>query len=579
MSTDVTMDDGDFDLSVVIPSYNTRDLMEQALRTVQEASGSIRVEVIVVDNASKDGSVEMVRQKFPDVVLICNERNLGFGGANNAAFARVRGRHVLLLNSDTIVRADSLQTMVAFMDAHPDAGAAGCRILNPDGTLQLDCRRGFPTPAAAFYKLTGLSRIFPNSHRFARYNLTYLDPDEVNEVDALSGSCMIVRRQVLEEVGGFDEAYFMYGEDLDWCFRMREAGWKIYYTPATEIIHFRGESGRAESMRIQFRKNEAMAIFVSKHMRQRYRFFPVALLHAGIVLYGLYSLLGPLLRKLVLPAVDGLLVLLGVHLAIALRYHAELRPLIHGLERASLSFGLDAHPTRWLELPPYSDAQWLLVYGAPVAIWLTCFVAVGLYDRRRYSPSWAALAVALGFAGVVMTVFFFPDYNFSRLAAAAAWMSNTVLIAGWRTGARWLTRSSSGRRLGRRRMLVVGTDEAARTFVERLAAWGGLDTQIIGFAGTNAERGQIVAGVPVVGAMEDLAALAREYQVDELVFTPASVTQALRHARSGSSLRRLRQLLLTGDLPDPQAPRSGSGSGAGPQSVDDLPLVEIAAGN
>jgi GT2 family glycosyltransferase len=559
-----------FDLSVVIPSYNTRDLMEQALRTVEEASAGIRVEVIVVDNASRDGSADMVAEKFPEAELIRNERNLGFGGANNAAFERVTGRHVLLLNSDTIVRPDTLRTLVSFMDDHPEAGAAGCRILNPDGTLQLDCRRSFPTPAAAFYKLTGLGRLFPKSRRFARYNLTYLDPEDVNEVDALSGSCMIVRRQVLEEVGGFDEAYFMYGEDLDWCFRMREAGWKIYYTPATEIIHFRGESGRTESMRIQYRKNEAMAIFVSKHMRQRYRFFPVALLHVGIVLYGLYSFLGPLARKLILPAIDGLLVFCGVHLAVTLRYHPSLTPLITALESASQGTGLDVHPTRWLDPPPYSETQWFIVYAAPVAIWLVCFAAVGLYDRRRYSPVWGTLAVAIGFAGVVTMVFFFRDYNFSRLAAATAWIFNTILIAGWRLGARWLTQSRSGRRLGRRRILVVGTDAAAKQFVERLAGWGGLDSQVIGFAGALSERGQIIAGVPVVGLVEDLGKLAREYDVDELVFTPASVTDALRHARDGMRMRRMRQLLLTGDLPEVTS--------VPPESLDELPLVEIAAG-
>ena len=558
------------DLSVVIPSYNTRDLMEQALRTVAEASGDIGVEVIVVDNNSQDGSADMVAEKFPEVELIRTKRNLGFGGANNVAFGHVQGRYVLLLNSDTIVRPDTLRTLVAFMDENPEAGAAGCRILDPDGTLQLDCRRSFPTPAAAFYKLTGLSRMFPDSRHFARYNLTYLDPDEVNEVDALSGSCMIVRRQVLEEVGGFDEAYFMYGEDLDWCFRMREAGWKIYYTPATEIIHFRGQSGRAESMRIQFRKNEAMAIFVSKHMRHRYRFFPVALLHVGIVLYGLYSFLGPLARKLLLPAIDGLLVLFGVYLAVALRYHPDLTPLIIAVERATLGFGLEVHPTRWLEPPPYSDMQWLLVYAAPVAIWLACFVAFGLYDRRRYSPGWAALAVAVGFAGVMTTVIFFKDYNFSRLAAGAAWASNTMLIGGWRLGTRWLTQSTSGRRLGRRRILVVGTDAAARQFVERLMAWGGLDSQIIGFAGDSGERGRTIAGAPVVGLVEDVIALVGEHDVDELVFTPASVADALRHARTGTRRRRLRQLLLTGDLPGSEVPP--------PESVDDLPLVEIAAG-
>jgi GT2 family glycosyltransferase len=557
------------DLSVVIPSYNTRDLIEQALRTVQEASRGISVEIIVVDNASRDGSADMVAERFPEVELIRNERNVGFGGANNQAFEQVRGRHVLLLNSDTIVRPDTLSTLVAFMDEHPEAGAAGCRILNPDGTLQLESRRGFPTPGAAFYKLTGLARLFPNSRRFARYHMTYLDPDELSEVDALSGSCMIVRREVLDQVGGFDPSYFMYGEDLDWCFRMREAGWKIFYTPTTEIIHFRGESGRAESLRIQYRKNEAMAIFVSKHMRQRYRFFPVALLHLGIVLYGLYKILGPLARKAALPLLDGLLVLAGLHLAVALRYHPDLSPLIRGLERLSLGVGFDVHPTRWLEPPPYSETQWLLVYAAPVAIWLVCFAALGLYDRRRYSPGWAALAVALGFGGVVTTAFFFKDYNFSRLAAIAAWGANTVLIAGWRLGARWLTQSTSGRRLGRRRLLVVGTDEAARRFVAGLRDLGGLDAQVIGFVGSAEERGRTIEGAPVVGLVEDVASLAQEHDVDEIVFTPASVTDALRHVRA-SRLRRRRQVLLTGDLP--------LGAQPAPQTLDDLPLVEIAAG-
>jgi FlaA1/EpsC-like NDP-sugar epimerase len=255
---------------------------------------------------------------------------------------------------------------------------------------------------------------------------------------------------------------------------------------------------------------------------------------------------------------------------VALRYHPDLTPLITALERAALGFGLEVHPTRWLEPPPYSDMQWLLVYAAPVAIWLACFVAFGLYDRRRYSPGWAALAVAVGFAGVMTTVIFFKDYNFSRLAAGAAWASNTMLIGGWRLGARWLTQSTSGRRLGRRRILVVGTDAAARQFVERLTAWGGLDSQIIGFAGDSGERGRAIAGAPVVGLVEDVIALAGEYDVDELVFTPASVADALRHARTGTRRRRLRQLLLTGDLPGPEAPP--------PESVDDLPLLEIAAG-
>ena len=560
----------DVDLSVVIPSYNTRDLMEQVLRTVAEASTGIAVQVIVVDNASRDGSVEMVAEKFPDVELIRNDRNLGFGAANNVAFRRVRGRYVLLLNSDTIVRPDTLRTMVAFMDDHPEAGAAGCKILNPDGTLQLESRRGFPTPSAAFYKLSGLSRLFPNSRRLAHYNMTYLDPEELSEVDALSGSFMIVRRQVLEELGGFDEAYFMYGEDLDWCYRMRAAGWKIYYVPSTEIIHFRGESGRAESLRVQYRKNEAMSIFVHKHMREKHR-YSVWLLHAGIVAYGLYSFLGPLARKLSLPVLDGLLVFLGVHLAVGLRYHSDMSPLLGGLERASKEAGIDVHPTRWLEPPAYSEAQWLLVYLAPVGIWLVCFVALGLYDRRRYAPAWAALAVTLGFVCIVTTVFFFKDYNFSRLAALAAWAINTFLVAGWRLGARWVAQSGSGPRLGRRRVLVAGTDEAARQFVELVASRRDFDAQIVGVAGSQAERGQVLAGVPVVGLVEELAGLVKEYDVDEVVFSAASVTDSLRHARGRGRLRRLRLRLVPGGLLE--------AVGAAPASIDDLPLVDVSPGS
>ncbi|MCY3735283.1 MAG: glycosyltransferase [Gemmatimonadaceae bacterium] len=556
------------DLSVVIPSYNTRELMEQALRTVDEASGGLRVQVIVVDNASRDGSQEMVEAGFPHVELIRNDRNLGFGGANNIAFGRVKGRHVLLLNSDTIVRADTLRTLVEFMDQHPEAGAAGCRILNPDGSLQLDCRRGFPTPSAAFYKLTGLSRLFPRSRRFGRYNLTYLDPEETSEVDALSGSCMIVRGRVLEEVGGFDEDYFMYGEDLDWCFRMGQAGWKIYYVPATQIIHFGGASGRAESMRIQFRKSSAMSTFVSKHMRDRYRFFPAWMLHAGILAYGLYSFLGPLARSLALPVLDGLLFLLSVRLALLVRYHADLLPLIAALERVCRGLGLDVNPTRWVAPPSYTDFQWLLVYLVPLAIWSACFFALGLYDRRRYSPAVAALAVALGFAAVVTTAFFFKDYSFSRLAAGAAWVCSTVLVAGWRLGARWLTRSTSGRRLGRRRLLMAGTDPAMREFVELVQARGGLDCQIVGFAGSSEERGRVVSGAPVLGVLEELSRLVKEYDVDEVLFSADTVTDGLGHVR-GRWRRSPRRRLVPGRL--------GS-LDLVPESVDDLPLVDIHSG-
>ena len=562
----------DLDLSVVIPSYNTRELMEQALRTVQEASGGgLGVEIIVVDNASHDGSPEMVAESFPDVELIVNEANLGFAAACNQAFRRVRGRYILLLNSDTIVRPDTLRRLVEFLDQHPEAGAAGCKILNPDGTLQLESRRGFPTPAGALYKLAGLSRLFPQSRRFGHYNLTYLDPEQVSEVDALSGSCMMVRRDVLEQVGLLDEAYFMYGEDLDWCYRMRQAGWIIYYTPNAEIIHFKGESGRSEQLRVEFRKREAMVIFVRKHMKGHYPFFSLSLLQVGIVLYGLVSFLRPLSRRLALPFLDGALVLSGLKLGLVLRYHPSLIPVIRGIEAAATRFGLDVHPTLWLTPPPYSEAQWLAVYGGSTTIWLVGFVVLGLYDRRRYSPLWAAGAVALGFGGIVTTVFFFKAYNFSRLAAGAAWVFNTLFVAGWRLGAQGASRIARRRGLSRRRMLIVGTDAPGVQLAELLQQRGGLDGQLIGLVAMEPElRGRLVSGIQVVGLVEELASLVKEYRADELVFTDSTVSQSLRQVSGGRWRQRLRLRLVTGSFADLVAEMSLA-------SVDDLPLVEIGS--
>ena len=447
-------------LSVVLLSYNTCDLTEQALHSVRAAIEGIEAEIFVVDNASHDGSADMVERAFPDVHLLRNTSNTGFAAGNNVALRQVRGRYVLLLNTDTIVRVDTFRHLVDFMDRHPEAGAAGCKILNPDGTLQLDSRRGFPTPLAAFCKMSGLSRFFPNHPTIARYNMTFLDPEECAEVDVLSGSCMLVRKEAMDEVGLLDEDYFMYGEDIDWCYRIHRAGWKIFYTPSTEIVHFRGESGRSVPLRILYRKSKAMSIFVDKHMKERYRFFPPWILHIGIALYGMLRFLAKGVQALSLPFLDGLLIFFGLKLGLAVRYHEALAPIMHQIERISGQVGLEAEPTRWLSLPPYSDEQWLMVYVVSALVWLLTFAALGLYGRRRYSPVWAVVGVSLGFAVILTLVFFFKAYNFSRLAAGAAWACNVVLLAGWRFGVRWLGRKRSA--VGdRERTLLVGVDSQA----------------------------------------------------------------------------------------------------------------------
>ena len=260
------------DLGIVIVSYNTCNLLRACLRSVYAGQGDLSFEVCVVDNASSDGSASMVTREFPQVHLIVNATNVGYPAANNQGLrslgfanpAMPSPAFALLLNSDTELPPNALKQMLDFMTAHPDAGIAGPKLVLPDGSLDLACRRSFPTPEVSFYRLTGLSHLFPRSRRFGRYNLTYLDPDQVAEVDSVVGAFMMVRAEAIAQVGLMDEQFFMYGEDLDWAYRIRQAGWKVYYNPQVTVLHIKRASTR-QNPRAQIEFYRAMEIFYRKH--------------------------------------------------------------------------------------------------------------------------------------------------------------------------------------------------------------------------------------------------------------------------------------------------------------------------
>jgi hypothetical protein len=265
------------DLGIVIVSYSTRDLLRECLRSVYASQGPFSFEVCVVDNASPDGSADMVAAEFPQATLIANEENVGYPAANNQGLkafgfqdpeAEASEHHpprfALLLNSDTEVPPYALAEMLDFMDVRREAGVVGPKLVRPDGSLDLACRRSFPTPEVSFYRMIGLSRLFPRSRRFGRYNLTYLDPDQLTEVDSVVGAFMLVRGEAIQQVGLLDETFFMYGEDLDWAYRIRDAGWKIYYNPAVTVLHVKKASTR-QNPRAQVEFYRAMNIFYRKH--------------------------------------------------------------------------------------------------------------------------------------------------------------------------------------------------------------------------------------------------------------------------------------------------------------------------
>jgi len=260
------------DIGIVIVNYNTRALLQRCLETVFTNTG-VSYAVCVVDNASQDGSPALVAAQFPQVHLIANPDNVGYPAANNQglhALGYTNGtmetapRYALLLNPDTELPPDALATMAAFMDDHPAIGVVGPKLVRPDGSLDLACRRSFPTPEVAFYRIFGLSKLFPRSRRFGQYNLTYLDPDTPTEVDAVVGAFMLVRREAIAQAGLLDDTFFMYGEDLDWAYRIKAAGWGIYYNPAVTLLHVKRAASR-QNPRAQVEFWRAMEIFYRKH--------------------------------------------------------------------------------------------------------------------------------------------------------------------------------------------------------------------------------------------------------------------------------------------------------------------------
>jgi GT2 family glycosyltransferase len=258
------------DLSIVIVNYNTSSLLRDCLHSVLASEVQFAYEVIVVDNCSSDDSVAMVREEFPQVQLIASEINGGYAYGNNLGIRQARRQHVLLLNADTVLPPTALQGMMDFVVAHPEAGVAGPKLVLADGSLDLACRRSFPTLDVAFYRLIGLSKRYPKSPKYNRYNLGYLDPDEVAEVDSVVGAFMWIRREALDQAGLLDERYFMYAEDIDLCYRIKvDHGWKVFYNPQVVVTHYKSQSTikRWVPMTIEFYR--AMWRFHQKHYARR----------------------------------------------------------------------------------------------------------------------------------------------------------------------------------------------------------------------------------------------------------------------------------------------------------------------
>lgn len=281
------------ELSIIILSYNTKDVLRDCLASFGAGKTNADAwEIIVVDNASTDGSGETVRKEYPAVRVIPKKSNLGYSAGNNVGIRQSKGKYILLLNSDTEASKDAIRETLTYFKNHKEAGVATCKLLRPDGSMDPACHRGFPTPWAAFTYFFGLERLLPKSSIFGGYHLGYKSLSEPHEIDSPSGAFYMIRRDVVNKVGLLDEQFFMYGEDLDWSYRIKQAGWKILFYPYVTVLHKKWQSGKAhpdEDQRRQTQKYffDAMQLFYKKHYQHRYGWLVSALVLFGIKLRSL----------------------------------------------------------------------------------------------------------------------------------------------------------------------------------------------------------------------------------------------------------------------------------------------------
>jgi hypothetical protein len=486
-------------VSVVFVNYKVAHYLRQAIRSLTHAQRADQTEIIVVDNASGDNAEQIILREFPDVQWIGLKSNIGFAKACNVGARNARGSYVLFLNPDTLVSDNTLSACIEFMENHPKAGVVGPKTLNPDGSLQYGCRRSFPTPAVSFYRLSGLSRIFPKSKRFGRYNLAYLDPDVTAEVDALSGSFMFMSLPLFREIGGFDESFFMYGEDLDLCARVKAKGYQVWYHPETEIIHFKGKSSPKKLWRLRGAFYRAMILFSRKYQHTYGAFFPAWIVYLGIIVQGGVNIGASLVRNFTACLID-----LGI---------------INAMLWASITVRFALHSSA----SPYQSGDIMMVLIMHYLIstsFLAVFVYRRMYTKSGYSP---ANMLVSGFSALVIflaCVFFIKSMAFSRIAVAISSALTVPLLVGWRevlpraiVALRRMVYSTG-------RVIVLGSDSVASQLIDNVETDS--SAQVIGilWPGPGNPPGQF-KGYQVLGTMEEMSeVLKREHADVLLIATP-----------------------------------------------------------
>ena len=481
------------DVSVIIVNYNVKDLLVNCVTSILSSSGDLNIELIVVDNNSFDGSVEQLKYKFPDnnaVKIIESRVNLGFGKANNLGVKSARGKYLLLLNPDTVVQEDTIEKTIKFYEENPKAGAVSCKLVLPNGKLDLACRRSFPKPSVAIYRILGLSKLFPRSKTFAGYNLTYLDENQTYEVEAICGAFMMIRKDIYEEVGGFDEDYFMYGEDLDLCFRIKKAGYKVFYYSGTSTIHFKGESTRKSSISYVSNFYGAMKIFVQKNLKKKSVLLNI-LLRLFIIYRAFISYFVRFIKAVYPALVDIGLIVAAMLISIRLRF---------------AFFPIEAY-----QVP-------IIIYSM---VWLITLSLTGSYKRKNLLSLVRPLyGIMIGFFVNSSLTYFFNEYAFSRVVIVRTTAYSFLFLAVWRGLIKMINFArqkniftESGN------TLIVGRNEESEKFLNKLKMRLDSDYNILGYISTDDKLSN-----GYLGNLNNIKDIVASYHVKNVIFAKSALT-------------------------------------------------------
>jgi GT2 family glycosyltransferase len=486
-------------LTVVIVNYNVQHFLEQCLHSVRKASKNVATEIFVVDNNSVDGSVMMVKSKFPEVQLIENKKNTGFSFANNQAMRIAKGEYVLLLNPDTVVEEDTFEKVIAFMDTHPDAGGLGVKMLDGKGNFLPESKRGLPTPAVAFYKIFGLSRLFPRSRTFGRYHLGFLDKDKTNEVEILSGAFMLMRKAALDKVGLLDETFFMYGEDIDLSYRLILGGYKNYYFPETRIIHYKGESTKKSSVNYVFVFYKAMVIFANKHFSQSNAKTFSALINFAIYLRAGAAIIIRFLKSIALPAFDFGLMMTGL-------------VLIKDYYEKNIKF---------IDGGSYSNALIGIAFPAYILVWMFTVYLSGGYDKPiRLFRIIRGVLVGTGIILIIYSLL--PEaYRFSRalILLGMGWVLLSYLISRLTFHVAGLKSFNLNPDKSKRIAIIGNQEEFER--VNGLLKQTSINTSFLGFISADGNGDN---HPEFVGNIDQIEEVIEIYKINEVIFCSRDIS-------------------------------------------------------